>query len=113
VTLERIYRYPVKGLPGEALDTVSLAVGQGLPHDRRFAIARGDTRPADAPKSKMSHYRPPGCTFSFRALLMSSPSETRPPWYPLQNDAPRKDPSALWVADVASCVIHYQHGGCG
>jgi len=46
VTLERIYRYPVKGLPGEALEAVPLVVGQGLPNDRRFAIARGDTRPA-------------------------------------------------------------------
>jgi hypothetical protein len=46
VTLERIYRYPVKGLPGEALEAVPLVVGQGLPLDRRFAIARGDTRPA-------------------------------------------------------------------
>jgi uncharacterized protein YcbX len=44
VTLERIYRFPVKGLHGEPLDAVSLMAGQGLPHDRRFAIARGDTR---------------------------------------------------------------------
>jgi hypothetical protein len=36
-----ILRYPVKGLSGEALDRVTLAAGQGLPHDRRFAIARG------------------------------------------------------------------------
>jgi hypothetical protein len=46
ITLARICRYPVKGLPAEALAAVPLAVGQGLPHDRRFAIARGDTRPA-------------------------------------------------------------------
>jgi len=46
ITLERIYRYPVKGLPGEVLDAVPLVVGQGLLNDRRFAIARGDTRPA-------------------------------------------------------------------
>jgi uncharacterized protein YcbX len=36
----------VKGLQGEGLDTVSLVAGQGLPHDRRFAIARGDNRQA-------------------------------------------------------------------
>jgi uncharacterized protein YcbX len=38
-----IYRYPVKGLSPEALDRVPLAVGQCLPHDRRFAIALGST----------------------------------------------------------------------
>jgi uncharacterized protein YcbX len=43
-TLARIYRFPVKGLRGEALDAAALAAGQGLPHDRRFAIARGDTQ---------------------------------------------------------------------
>jgi uncharacterized protein YcbX len=38
-----IYRYPVKGLSAEKLDRVALAVGQCLPHDRRFAIALGST----------------------------------------------------------------------
>src|SRR5262245_8180630 len=42
-TLARIYRFPVKGLRGEALDGVALAAGQGVPHDRRFAVVRGDT----------------------------------------------------------------------
>jgi len=36
-----IYRYPVKGLSAEQLTSVALTRGQGLPHDRRFAIARG------------------------------------------------------------------------
>ena len=36
-----ILRYPVKGLSAEKLDRVELTNGQGLPHDRRFAIARG------------------------------------------------------------------------
>jgi hypothetical protein len=44
ITLAHLYRFPVKGLQAEALDTAPLAVGQGIPHDRRFAIARGDTR---------------------------------------------------------------------
>ncbi len=44
ICIDQIYRFPVKGLRGEPLDAVSLAVGQGIPHDRRFAIARGDTR---------------------------------------------------------------------
>jgi MOSC domain-containing protein len=44
VMLEHLYRFPVKGLQGERLDAVALAAGQGLPHDRRFAIARGDSK---------------------------------------------------------------------
>jgi uncharacterized protein YcbX len=46
ITLDRIYRFPVKGLPGEPLDAVSLVTGQGLPDDRRFAIARADNSQA-------------------------------------------------------------------
>jgi uncharacterized protein YcbX len=38
-----LYRYPVKGLSAEALERVGLDIGQCLPHDRRFAIALGDT----------------------------------------------------------------------
>ncbi len=44
ITVEHIYRYPVKGWGGEPLAAVELAPGQGVPHDRRFAIARGDTK---------------------------------------------------------------------
>ncbi len=40
--VERIYRYPVKGLTAEALEEVTLAEGETLPHDRRFALAQGD-----------------------------------------------------------------------
>lgn len=36
-----ICRYPVKGLSAEPLERVHLSPGQGLPHDRRFAIAHG------------------------------------------------------------------------
>lgn len=36
-----VRRYPVKGLSAEKLRRVTLSNGQGLPHDRRFAIARG------------------------------------------------------------------------
>ena len=39
-----IYRYPVKGLSAEHLDQVALEPGQGLPHDRRFALAHGATK---------------------------------------------------------------------
>jgi hypothetical protein len=41
--IERITRYPVKGLSPEELDEVELTAGQGLPHDRRFAFAKADS----------------------------------------------------------------------
>ena len=49
--VEKIYRYPVKGLSAEALDSVALAEGQALPNDRRFALALGST-PYDQAKSE-------------------------------------------------------------
>jgi hypothetical protein len=39
-----IYRYPVKGLTPEPLERATLSPGQGLPQDRRFALAHGSTR---------------------------------------------------------------------
>jgi len=38
-----IFRYPVKGLSPEALARVTVTPGEGLPLDRRFAIAHGST----------------------------------------------------------------------
>ncbi len=38
--LEQIWRYPVKSLSGAALTRTVLNPGQGLPHDRRWALAR-------------------------------------------------------------------------
>jgi uncharacterized protein YcbX len=38
-----ICRYPVKGLSAEHLEQVAFEPGQGLPHDRRFALADGAT----------------------------------------------------------------------
>ncbi len=43
ILLNGIFRYPVKGLTGEALDGVELTAGQPVPHDRRFALALGST----------------------------------------------------------------------
>jgi len=42
--LAAICRYPVKGLSGERLDSVTLSSDARLPGDRRFAIARGTAR---------------------------------------------------------------------
>lgn len=42
-TISEICRYPVKGLNAETLERVVLTPGEGLPHDRRFAIAHGST----------------------------------------------------------------------
>lgn len=36
-----IFRYPVKGLPAEALRRVHLTRGRGVPGDRRFAVTHG------------------------------------------------------------------------
>lgn len=43
-TIAAIYRYPVKGLSAEKLDRTTLAPGECLPHDRRFAVALPATR---------------------------------------------------------------------
>jgi uncharacterized protein YcbX len=40
--VERIYRYPVKGLSAESLEEVELSAGETIPYDRRFALAQGD-----------------------------------------------------------------------
>jgi uncharacterized protein YcbX len=44
ITISAIYRYPMKGLSPEKLQTVVLRPGRCLPHDRRFAIALPSTR---------------------------------------------------------------------
>jgi MOSC domain-containing protein len=40
-SVQNIYRYPVKGLSPEGLAATTLAVGQTLPADRRYAIENG------------------------------------------------------------------------
>jgi uncharacterized protein YcbX len=40
--IERIYRFPVKGLSPESLAEVLLEPGGTIPQDRRFALAQGD-----------------------------------------------------------------------
>ncbi len=41
-TVSTLYRYPVKGLTPELLDSASLTPGQCVPWDRAFALAQGD-----------------------------------------------------------------------
>ena len=49
--IERLYRYPVKGLTAEALDGADLLPGAALPWDRAFALAHGDAPfDPDAPR---------------------------------------------------------------
>jgi uncharacterized protein len=43
-TITSLYRYPVKGLTPEKLDTVHLTPGQTLPFDRAYAIENGQGR---------------------------------------------------------------------
>ena len=37
--IDAIFRFPVKGLSAEALERVEVVAGEGLPGDRRFALA--------------------------------------------------------------------------
>ncbi|MFM2045532.1 MAG: hypothetical protein RLY86_4108 [Pseudomonadota bacterium] len=41
ITVAALNLYPVKGLSAQPLERVPLAVGEGLPQDRRFAITHG------------------------------------------------------------------------
>lgn len=41
--VQRISRYPVKGLSPDVMEKVALTPGQCLPNDRRFAFAQGDS----------------------------------------------------------------------
>ena len=38
--IAKLFRYPVKGLSPQRLDRVDLSVGDGMPGDRRYALAR-------------------------------------------------------------------------
>ena len=51
VTTKKLYRYPVKGLTAESMLDATLAPGQGLESDRRFALTLG-TMPNAGPTIK-------------------------------------------------------------
>jgi uncharacterized protein YcbX len=42
--IESLFRYPVKGLTPETLDTATLTPGRSIPWDRAFALAQGDAK---------------------------------------------------------------------
>ena len=44
VNVAQLYRYPVKGLTGERLETVQLSEGQCFPYDRMWAIEGGSRK---------------------------------------------------------------------
>ena len=44
ISVERIVRYPIKGLCGESLESADLRPDRGIAHDRRFGLARGDSK---------------------------------------------------------------------
>lgn len=56
IIVEHIYRYPIKGLSPEPLQTVNLEAGECLPGDRAYALARPGapfdaSKPAHLPKT--------------------------------------------------------------
>jgi len=58
-TVTALYRHPVKGFTPERLAAVDLAVGQGFPADRVYAVEVGDcgfdpAKPAFVPKTKFA-----------------------------------------------------------
>ncbi len=54
--IDRLYRYPVKGLSSEALDSVDVETGQGFTFDRQYAVTDGsfvfdEANPVPMPKT--------------------------------------------------------------
>ena len=99
VRVERLYRYPVKGLTAEALETVEVAAGQALPWDRAFALAHGDSgfdpaAPTFRPKSNfmclLKHERIAKLRAAFdphdRVLTIETPGGARVTDTPLTAD---------------------------
>lgn len=55
-----LYRYPIKGFEGEALDSVSLSSGKGVPDDRVAGIARDGVAKHGCSISSIDDQREPG-----------------------------------------------------
>ena len=43
ITVKQILRFPLKGLSADYLSKAALTAGEGIPHDRRFALARASS----------------------------------------------------------------------
>src|SRR5450631_306716 len=58
ITIDSLYRYPVKGLSAEPLEIVTLTPGETIPFDRAFAIENGPSGFAEAAPQHLSkrHY---------------------------------------------------------
>lgn len=54
IAVTHIFRYPVKGLSGESLESISVAAGAGFPGDRRYGIAHAS--------SQVDHDTPTWCS---------------------------------------------------
>lgn len=59
VYVAQLFRYPVKGLSPQAESSVAIVAGEGLPGDRRFALALGGTKfdPAAPEPLDKGHFR--------------------------------------------------------
>jgi len=54
--LTQLWRYPIKGLPGETLKTARLSAGAHFPGDRRYAIGTGHDKVADNQWLKKAYF---------------------------------------------------------
>ena len=77
--LQKIYRFPVKGIPGHQLDKTELTAGFGIPYDRRYAITNGveDTGEWMASKCFFVNSRVDGmskfkCNFDEKSILLEN-----------------------------------------
>jgi uncharacterized protein len=79
MTLKRIVRYPVKGLPGIDLAEVTLEPNRQLPGDRRFAFWRGEDVPPDGRSAHLrrQHFRQVAQEHRLAALRATAASPTK------------------------------------
>ncbi len=88
--VERLYRYPVKGLTAEALDEAQVKPGRAIPWDRAFALAQGDSlfdpeKPGWRPKTEFMCLRANAAIAALQAsfdpstgtLLIQAPDGSR------------------------------------
>src|SRR6516162_8748576 len=97
--VDRLYRYPVKGLSAEALDEVRVEAGGALPWDRAFALAQGGApfdpeHPKWLPKTNFMCLRQNARI----ALLKSSFDARRGRLTILAPDGSAIEENALWPA---------------